>query len=170
MTFLVPESSGIIESSLTPVAPTIALTPRSDPHTATATIAQQPSSSTATLATGIPTVFHAMTSHRTWVLASEANDHMTGKLSVCSSPVLIHQTVYVADGSTSTIQHKDDVCLSPNITLLFVVHDWISKKIFSRGYERDGLYYFGDPPSKNVLTSSLQASVLPNPQLCVFFL
>ncbi|KAF8392941.1 hypothetical protein HHK36_021181 [Tetracentron sinense] len=36
-----------------------------------------------------------------------------------------------------------------------------SKKIFGRGYERDGLYYFGDPPSSKVSSSSLQASVLP---------
>ena len=48
---------------------------------------------------------------------------MTGKLSIFSSPVVpIHQTVCLADGSTSTIQHKGDVCLSPNITLSSVLH------------------------------------------------
>ncbi|GFZ17293.1 LMBR1-like membrane protein [Actinidia rufa] len=35
--------------------------------------------------------------------------------------------------------------------------DRISKKIFGKRYERDGLYYFRDPPCENVLTSSLQA-------------
>ena len=84
---------------------------------------QQPSGSTATLATGTPTAFHAKTGHPTWVLDSGANDHMTGKLSIFSSPVVpIHQTICLADGSTSTIQHKGDVCLSPNITLSSVLH------------------------------------------------
>ena len=41
---------------------------------------QQLSGSTATLATGTPTAFHAKTGHATWVLDSGANDHMTGKL------------------------------------------------------------------------------------------
>ncbi|GFY87121.1 hypothetical protein Acr_05g0007600 [Actinidia rufa] len=39
---------------------------------------QQRSGSTATLATGTPTAFHAKTGHPTWVLDSRANDHMTG--------------------------------------------------------------------------------------------
>ncbi|XP_059660012.1 protein FAR1-RELATED SEQUENCE 5-like isoform X4 [Cornus florida] len=40
--------------------------------------------------------------------------------------------------------------------------DLCSKRIFGRGYEHDGLYYFGDPPlTPPPLASSLQASVLP---------
>ncbi|GFZ11361.1 hypothetical protein Acr_22g0007590 [Actinidia rufa] len=38
---------------------------------------QQPLGSTATLATGTPTAFHAKTGHPTWVLDSGINDHMT---------------------------------------------------------------------------------------------
>uniref|UniRef100_A0A2N9IN76 GAG-pre-integrase domain-containing protein n=1 Tax=Fagus sylvatica TaxID=28930 RepID=A0A2N9IN76_FAGSY len=43
--------------------------------------------------------------------------------------------------------------------------DLSSKKIFGKGYERDGLYYFGDPPTA---TSGHQASVLPSPSSHVF--
>ncbi|GFY88062.1 hypothetical protein Acr_06g0000020 [Actinidia rufa] len=39
---------------------------------------QQSSGSTATLATGTSTAFHAKTSHPTWVLDSGTNDQMTG--------------------------------------------------------------------------------------------
>ena len=52
--------------------------------------------------------------------------------------------------------------------LIVALQDRISKKIFGKGYERDGLYYFGDPPCENVMTSSFQTSVLPNFKLCVF--
>ncbi|GFY92658.1 hypothetical protein Acr_08g0010540 [Actinidia rufa] len=97
---------------------------------------QQPLGSTAILAIGTPTAFHAKTDHPTWVLDSVANDHMTGKLSIFSSHVL-------------------------------PIKDRISKKIFGVGYERDGLYYFGDPPCENVMTSSLQASILPNSKSCL---
>ncbi|GFY95182.1 hypothetical protein Acr_10g0005670 [Actinidia rufa] len=45
---------------------------------------QQPSDSTATLATGTPTAFQAKTSHLIWVLDSGVNDHMTGTLSLSS--------------------------------------------------------------------------------------
>ena len=164
----VPKSSKIIESSLTLVPPTVALTPRpapgptpivdqmafavfssgprycgdrpiwGSPRTATVDLSyiqsqldllqfqlgsllqQQPSGSTVALAKGTSTAFHAKTSHLTWVPDSGANDHMIGKLSVFSSPVVpIHQIVYLTDGSTSTIQHKGDVCLSPSITLVY---------------------------------------------------
>ncbi|GFZ13658.1 hypothetical protein Acr_23g0020430 [Actinidia rufa] len=39
---------------------------------------QQPSASTATLATGTPIAFHARASYLTWILDSGANDHVTG--------------------------------------------------------------------------------------------
>ena len=48
-----------------------------------------------------------------------------------------------------------------------LLQDLSSKKIFGRGYKRDGLYYFGDPPPT---TSSLQASVLPSSSSYVFSL
>ncbi|GFY82664.1 IBR domain-containing protein [Actinidia rufa] len=65
-----------------------------------------PSGSTTTLAIGTPTAFHAKTGHPTWVLDSGANDHITDKLYIFSSPVVpIHQTVCLTDGSISTIQH-----------------------------------------------------------------
>ncbi|GFZ19413.1 hypothetical protein Acr_28g0001180 [Actinidia rufa] len=47
---------------------------------------QQPSGSTATLATSTLTAFHAKIGHPTWVLDSEANDHVTGTSSLLSIP------------------------------------------------------------------------------------
>ncbi|GFS41675.1 hypothetical protein Acr_00g0075720 [Actinidia rufa] len=67
---------------------------------------QHPSGLIATLATGTPTAFYAKTGHFTWVLNSGANNHMTDKLSISSHVVSIHQTICLADGSSSTIQHK----------------------------------------------------------------
>ena len=84
---------------------------------------QQPSSSTATLATGTSTAFHVKTSHPIWILNSRGNGHSTDKLSIFSSHVVpIHQTINLADGSTSIIQHKGAVCLSPNVTFTCVLH------------------------------------------------
>uniref|UniRef100_A0A2N9I305 Integrase catalytic domain-containing protein n=1 Tax=Fagus sylvatica TaxID=28930 RepID=A0A2N9I305_FAGSY len=61
------------------------------------------------------------------------------------------------------IGHQDNLAL---LLLGLMMHpclpplqDLSSKKIFGRGYERDGLYYFGDPPPA---TSGLHASVLPS--------
>ncbi|XP_059671155.1 uncharacterized protein LOC132316698 [Cornus florida] len=73
-----------------------------------------------------------------------------------SNVIPVTQSVYLADGSTSYIHSKGDVCLSPDIILSSVLHDLCSKRIFGRGYERDRLYYFGEPPG-----TSLQASALP---------
>ena len=54
-------------------------------------------------ATSTTPVFHAKTGHLSWVLNSGANDHMNGKLSIFSSPVVpIHQTICLTDGPTST--------------------------------------------------------------------
>ncbi len=107
------------------------------------------------------------------------------------------QSVSLADGSTSHISHKRDVILSSNIMLSSVLHvlafnllsvsclakslncvviflphhcllqDLNSRKIFGKGYERDGLYYFGEPPPTK---SSFQASVLPQSSCYLFYL
>ena len=153
-----------------------------------------PSPSTATLASGIPTALHVRSSNPSWVLDSGADDHMTGELSLFTSPLFsIDQFVRIADGSAVHVRSKGDVCLSSQLTLSSVLYvpdfaynllsvsrlardykcdvifsshtcllqDQNSKKIFGRGYERNGLYYFGDPPD-SVSSMSLQASVLPS--------
>ncbi|GFY91158.1 S-adenosylmethionine carrier 2 [Actinidia rufa] len=53
-------------------------------------------------------------------------------------------------------------CFSSNhqVLLLLWLQDWISKKIFGKGYERDGLYYFGDPPCIPSL-SGLDVATIP---------
>ncbi|GFZ07004.1 hypothetical protein Acr_18g0011740 [Actinidia rufa] len=71
---------------------------------------------------------------------------MTGELATFTSPVTsVNQSVCIADGSSIPIRSQGDARLSSDITLSSVYHDLSSKKIFGRGYERDGLYYFGDP-------------------------
>ncbi|GFY96877.1 hypothetical protein Acr_11g0011830 [Actinidia rufa] len=70
----------------------------------------------------------------TATLASGADDHMTGELSLFTSHLSsIDQFVRIADGTKN------------------------SKKIFGGGYEWNGLYYFGDP-SDSLPSMSLQAS------------
>ena len=78
---------------------------------------------TSTLATGTPTALHVRSGKPSWVLDSGANEHMTGELSLFSSPVIpVSQSVRIADGSTVHIQSKGDVCLSSHITLSSVLH------------------------------------------------
>ncbi|GFY83186.1 hypothetical protein Acr_02g0014260 [Actinidia rufa] len=92
-----------------------------------------------------PTALHGKSGHPTWILDFGANNHMTGELATFTSPVTsVNQSVCIADGSSIPIRSQGDARLSSNITLSSVYHDLSSKKIFGRGYERDGLYYFGD--------------------------
>ena len=42
------------------------------------------------------------------------------------------------------------------------------KRIFGKGHEHDGLYYFSEPPSSSPSTSNLQAYVLPKSLSPVF--
>ncbi|KAF8397361.1 hypothetical protein HHK36_016274 [Tetracentron sinense] len=108
---------------------------------------------------GIPTALHVKSGNPTWILDSKANNHMTGELFIFSSPATpVTQSVRIADVSSIKIGSQGVAYLSSDITLL---SDLTSKKIFGRGYECNGLYYFGDPSSSKVLSSSLQASILP---------
>ncbi|GFY95400.1 hypothetical protein Acr_10g0007850 [Actinidia rufa] len=131
-----------------------------------------PNLPTATLASGIPTALHVRSSNPSWVLDSGANDHMTSELSLFTSHMSsIDQFVRIANGSAVHVRSKGKVCLSSQLTLSSVLYvpdfaynllsDQNSKKIFGKGYEWNGLYYFGDPPD-SLLSMSLQASVLPS--------
>ncbi|GFY82722.1 hypothetical protein Acr_02g0009620 [Actinidia rufa] len=138
-----------------------------------------PSPSTATLASCIPTALHVKSSNPSWVLDSRADNHMTGELSLFTSHLSsIDQFVRIADGSAVHVRSKGEICLFSQLKLssVFYVSDFAynllsvsrlardyncdvifsshtcllqdqnSKKIFGRGYEWNGLYYFGDPP------------------------
>ncbi|GFY96148.1 tetratricopeptide repeat (TPR)-like superfamily protein [Actinidia rufa] len=129
-----------------------------------------PSPSTATLASGIPTALHVRSSNPSWVLDSGADDHMTGELSLFTSHLSsIDQFVRITDGSAVHVRSKGEICLYSQLTLFSVLYvpdfaynllsDQNSKKIFGRGYEWNGLYYFGDPPD-SLPSMSLQASGL----------
>ncbi|GFS39053.1 hypothetical protein Acr_00g0060930 [Actinidia rufa] len=98
-----------------------------------------------------PTALHGKSGHPTWILDSGANNHMTGELATFTSPVTsVNQSVCIADGSSIPIRSQGDARLSSDITLSSVYHDLSSKKIFGKGYERNGLYYFGDPLPSHV--------------------
>ncbi|GFS38754.1 hypothetical protein Acr_00g0059220 [Actinidia rufa] len=103
-----------------------------------------------------PTALLGKSGHPTWIFGFWANNHMTGELATFTSPVTsVNQSVCIADGSSIPIRSQGDARLSSDITLSSVYHDLSSKKIFGRGYERDGLYYFGDPLPSRTLSSSL---------------
>ncbi|GFZ21891.1 hypothetical protein Acr_29g0010530 [Actinidia rufa] len=115
--------------------------------------ASQSSGPTAAIVAETPIALHGKSGHPTWILDSGANNHMTGELATFTSPVTsIHQSVCIADGSSIPIRSQGDARLSSDITLS---SDLTSKKIFGRGYERDGLYYFGDPLPSSASSSSL---------------
>ncbi|TXG59600.1 hypothetical protein EZV62_014173 [Acer yangbiense] len=134
--------------------------------------------STTTILSGTTTASHVHSGSPSWILDYGANDHMTGELSLFSSPLVpTNASVRVADGSITAISSKGDVRLSSDITPSSVLHvpkiafnllsvsciaksfdcaviflpdhcflqDRTSKRIFGRGYEHEGLYYFGDP-------------------------
>ncbi|GFY96431.1 hypothetical protein Acr_11g0007370 [Actinidia rufa] len=118
--------------------------------------ASQSSGPTAAIVAETPTALHGKSGHPTWILDSGANNHMTGELVTFTSPVTsIYQSVCIADGSSIPIRSQGDACLSSDITLSSIYYDLTSKKIFGRGYERDGLYYFGDPLPSSASSSSL---------------
>ncbi|GFS35783.1 hypothetical protein Acr_00g0042020 [Actinidia rufa] len=107
-------------------------------------------------------------SNLSWVLDSGADHHMTGELSLFTSHLSsIDQFIRIADGSAVHVRSKGKICLSSQLTLSSVLYvpdfaynllsDQNSKKIFGRGYEWNGLYYFGNPPD-SLPSMSLQAS------------
>ncbi|GFY96557.1 hypothetical protein Acr_11g0008630 [Actinidia rufa] len=115
--------------------------------------ASQSSGPTAAIVAETPTALHGKSGHPTWILDSGANNHMSGELTTFTSPITsVHQSVCIADGSSIAIRSQGVAHLSFDITLS---SDLTSKKIFGKGYERDGLYYFGDPLPSSTVSSSL---------------
>ncbi|GFZ03339.1 hypothetical protein Acr_15g0019470 [Actinidia rufa] len=121
-------------------------------HLGLATASQSFGPTTAIVAE-TPTALHGKSGHPTWILDSGANNHMTGELATFTSPITsVHQSICIADGSSIPIRSQGDARLSSDITLS---SDLTSKKIFGKGYERDGLYYFEDPLPSSAVSSSL---------------
>ncbi|GFY92662.1 hypothetical protein Acr_08g0010580 [Actinidia rufa] len=124
-------------------------------HLGLATTSQS-SGPTAAIVVDTPTALHDKSGHPTWILDSGANNHMTSELATFTSPVTsVHQSICIADKSSIPIRSQGDARLSSDITLSSVYYDLILKKIFGRGYERDGLYYFGNLLPSSALSSSL---------------
>ncbi|GFS35809.1 peroxidase superfamily protein [Actinidia rufa] len=104
-----------------------------------------------------PTALHGKSGHPTWILDSGANNHMTGELATFTSPVTsVNQSVCIADGSSIPIRSQGEMLAYPPILSfhLFIM-TCLRRRFLVGGYERDGLYYFGDPLPSHVWGPSL---------------
>ena len=105
-------------------------------------------------------------------LADGSTSHISHKGDVFfSSDILLSFVLHVPNFAFNLLS-VSHLAKSLNYAVIFLPYhcllkDLNSKKIFGKGYERDGLYYFGEPPPT---TSSLQASVLPHSNSNVFSL
>uniref|UniRef100_A0A2N9HKT3 Uncharacterized protein n=1 Tax=Fagus sylvatica TaxID=28930 RepID=A0A2N9HKT3_FAGSY len=96
-------------------------------------------------------------------LADNSTSHISHKGDVfLSSDILLSSVLHVPNFAFNLLS-VSRLAKSLNCAVIFLpyhclLQDLNSKKIFGRGYERDGLYYFGEPPP----TSGLQASILPH--------
>uniref|UniRef100_A0A2N9FD26 Integrase catalytic domain-containing protein n=1 Tax=Fagus sylvatica TaxID=28930 RepID=A0A2N9FD26_FAGSY len=104
-------------------------------------------------------------------LADNSTSHISHKGDVfLSSDILLSSVLHVPNFAFNLLS-VSRLAKSLNCAVIFLpyhclLQDLNSKKIFGRGYERDGLYYFGEPPP----TSGLQASILPHSNSNVFSL
>jgi transposase InsO family protein len=104
-------------------------------------------------------------------LADNSTSHISHKGDVfLSSDILLSSVLHVPNFAFNLLS-VSRLAKSLNCAVIFLpyhclLQDLNSKKIFGRGYERDGLYYFGEPPP----TSGLQASILPYSNSNVFSL
>uniref|UniRef100_A0A2N9J4F8 Uncharacterized protein n=1 Tax=Fagus sylvatica TaxID=28930 RepID=A0A2N9J4F8_FAGSY len=97
-------------------------------------------------------------------LADGSTSHISHKGDVfLSSDIMLSSILHILNFAFNLLSVS---CLakSLNCAVIFLpfhclLQDLSSKKIFGRGYECDGLYYFGDTPPA---TSGLQASILPS--------
>ena len=88
-----------------------------------------------------------------------------------SSDIMLFSVLYIPNFAFNLLS-VSRLAKSLNCAVIFLpfhclLQDLSLKKIFGRGYEHDGLYYFGDPPPT---TSGLQASILPSSSSYVFLL
>jgi hypothetical protein len=104
-------------------------------------------------------------------LADSSTSHISHKGDVfLSSDILLSSVLHVPNFAFNLLS-VSRLAKSLNCAVIFLpyhclLQDLNSKKIFGRGYERNGLYYFGEPPP----TSGLQASILPHSNSNVFSL
>uniref|UniRef100_A0A2N9J940 Integrase catalytic domain-containing protein n=1 Tax=Fagus sylvatica TaxID=28930 RepID=A0A2N9J940_FAGSY len=103
-------------------------------------------------------------------LADGSTSHISHKGDVfLSSDIMLSSVLHIPNFAFNLLS-VSRLAKSLNCAIIFLpfhclLQDLSSKKIFGRGYERDGLYYFGDPP---LATSGLQASILPSSSSYVF--
>ncbi|XP_073222557.1 uncharacterized protein [Cicer arietinum] len=85
----------------------------------------------------------SVTPNHTWIIDSDATNHMIGESSLFSSysPCAGNHKIKIADGSLSAIAWKDYVILSPVLTLKDVLHDLSTWKMIGNAKQSGGLYY-----------------------------
>uniref|UniRef100_A0A2N9IGT2 Integrase catalytic domain-containing protein n=1 Tax=Fagus sylvatica TaxID=28930 RepID=A0A2N9IGT2_FAGSY len=97
-------------------------------------------------------------------LADGSTSHISHKGDVfLSSDIMLSSILHIPNFAFNLLS-VSRLAKSLNCAIIFLpfhclLQDLSSKKIFGRGYECNGLYYFGDPP---LATSGLQASILPS--------
>uniref|UniRef100_A0A2N9F1J4 non-specific serine/threonine protein kinase n=1 Tax=Fagus sylvatica TaxID=28930 RepID=A0A2N9F1J4_FAGSY len=97
-------------------------------------------------------------------LVDGSTSHISHKGDVfLSSDIMLSSVLHIPNFAFNLLS-VSRLAKSLNCAVIFLpfhclLQDLSSRKIFGRGYERDGLYYFGDPPPA---ISSLQASILPS--------
>jgi hypothetical protein len=103
-------------------------------------------------------------------LADGSTSHISHKGDVfLSSDIMLSSVLHIPNFAFNLLS-VSRLAKSLNCAVIFLpfhclLQDLSSKKIFGRGYERDGLYYFGDLPPA---TSGLQGSILPSSSSYVF--
>ena len=105
-------------------------------------------------------------------LANGSTSHISHKGDVIlSSDIMLSYVLHVPNFAFNLLS-VSRLAKSLNYAIIFLpnhclLQDLNSRKIFGKGYERDGLYYFGEPPPTK---SSFQASVLPQSSCYLFSL
>jgi hypothetical protein len=90
---------------------------------------------------------------------------------ILSSDIMLSYVLHVHNFAFNLLS-VSRLTKSLNCAVIFLhnhclLQDLNSRKIFGKGYERDGLYYFEEPPPTK---SNFQASVLPQPSCYLFSL
>jgi hypothetical protein len=103
-------------------------------------------------------------------LAHDSTSHISHKGDVfLSSDIMLSSVLHISNFAFNLLS-VSRLAKSLNCAVIFLsfhclLQNLSSKKIFGKGYEHDGLYYFGDSPPA---TSGLQASILPSSSSYVF--
>ena len=103
--------------------------------------------------------------NQTVSIADGSITRVQSKGDVCLSPDITLTSVLHVPQLSFNLLSVSRLAKSHDCAVIFLpdrclLQDLNSKRIFGTGHERDGLYFFGEPPPP-LVSSNLQASVLP---------